>query len=69
MTQQPEPKTQPKILSILNSHFTYLSPRSTDKRKGKKSGGGDDEFLGEFQTLMEQEFLDFVVYDIPWIVD
>ena len=66
---QPEPKTQNKILSTLNSHFSYLAPRSNSKRVKNKAGSGGEDFLGEYQTIMEQEFLDFVVFDVPWIVN
>ncbi|KAL5518584.1 VMA5 [Sanghuangporus vaninii] len=65
----PQPKTQKKILAILNAHFTYLAPRSNSARVKVGAGGGGEEFLGEYQTLMEQEFLDFVVFDVPWIVN
>lgn len=65
---KPEPKTQKRILSTLNAHFAYLAPRSNNARTKGKAGAGGEEFLGEYQTLMEQEFLDFVVFDVPWIV-
>lgn len=67
-SHQPEPKTQKRVLSTLTTHFSYLAPRSNSKRT-KAKGGDGDEFLGEYQTLMEQEFLDFVIFDVPWIVD
>jgi V-type H+-transporting ATPase subunit C len=44
----------------------YLSPRS-NRGKGKKNEG--DEFIGEYQSLMEQEFYDFVLFEVPWIVN
>lgn len=44
----------------------YLSPRS-NRAKGKKNEG--DEFIGEYQSLMEQEFYDFVLFEVPWIVN
>ncbi|PAV21816.1 ATPase V1 complex subunit C [Pyrrhoderma noxium] len=69
ITVLPEPKTQNKILSTLNSHFSYLAPRSNSKRVKNKAGSGGEDFLGEYQTIMEQEFLDFVVFDVPWIVN
>ncbi|KAL5495657.1 VMA5 [Sanghuangporus weigelae] len=69
ITILPQPKTQKKILAILNAHFAYLAPRSNSARVKVSAGGGGEEFLGEYQTLMEQEFLDFVVFDVPWIVN
>ncbi|KAH8120634.1 ATPase, V1 complex, subunit C [Phellopilus nigrolimitatus] len=66
---KPEPKSQKKVLATLTSHFTYLAPRSNSARTKVKAGTGGEEFLGEYQTLMEQEFLDFVVFEVPWIVD
>jgi V-type H+-transporting ATPase subunit C len=65
---QPEPKLQKKTLSILTAQFKYLAPRS-NQSKGKKSQSGNDEVAGEYQQLMDQEFFDFVVYEVPWIVD
>ncbi|EJD04380.1 ATPase, V1 complex, subunit C [Fomitiporia mediterranea MF3/22] len=65
----PEPKSQKKILQVLNGHFAYLAPRSNSARTKVKAGTGGEEFLGEYQTLMEQEFLDYVIFDVPWIVN
>jgi V-type H+-transporting ATPase subunit C len=51
---------------VLTTQFAYLAPRS-NKSKGK--GQNDNqEVMGEYQTLMEQEFFDFVVFDVPWII-
>lgn len=63
---QPEPKSTKKTLTLLTNHFSYLSPRS-NRAKGKK--GDNEEFIGEYQTLMEQEFFDFVLFEVPWIVN
>jgi V-type H+-transporting ATPase subunit C len=62
---QPEPKYTKKTLSVLMNHFSYLGPRSSG-RSGKQST--TEEFAGEYQALMEQEFFDFVLYEVPWIV-
>jgi V-type H+-transporting ATPase subunit C len=64
--RQPEPKSAKKTFGLLQSHFIYLRPRS--KNSQFKQGGGD-EFIGEYQSLMEQEFFDFVMYEVPWIVN
>ena len=69
LVRKPPPKTQKKILATLNAHFAYLAPRSNSARVKGNAGTGGEDFLGEYQTLMEQEFLDFVVFDVPWIVN
>ncbi len=28
-----------------------------------------EDFVGEYQSLMDQEFFDFVLYELPWIVN
>jgi V-type H+-transporting ATPase subunit C len=63
---KPEPKTTKRILAVLTNHFSYLSPRS-NRAIGNK--GENEEFVGEYQTLMEQEFFDFVLFEVPWIVN
>ncbi|KAF5368442.1 hypothetical protein D9758_002368 [Tetrapyrgos nigripes] len=65
MPHQPDPKSIKKTFSTLQSHFSYLG--SSSKRNNPK-GGEADEFVGEYQTLMEQEFYDFVLYEVPWII-
>ncbi|KAJ8588194.1 ATPase V1 complex subunit C [Rhizopogon salebrosus TDB-379] len=62
---RPEPKYTKKTLSILINHFSYLGPRSSGRSKKQSTG---EEFAGEYQALMEQEFFDFVLYEVPWIV-
>ncbi|KLO20411.1 ATPase, V1 complex, subunit C [Schizopora paradoxa] len=67
---KPEPKMGSKTLSTLTAHFKYLAPRSNNSKKSKgKKSGNDEEFLGEYQTIMEQEFFDFVVFEVPWIMN
>ncbi|RPD63161.1 ATPase V1 complex subunit C [Lentinus tigrinus ALCF2SS1-7] len=67
---KPEPKTTKRTLATLQSQLAYLGGRSNpDKSKGKKSGGGGtDDLGGEYQTILEQEYFDFVLFEIPWIV-
>ncbi|KAG2116952.1 ATPase V1 complex subunit C [Suillus clintonianus] len=62
---RPEPKYTKKTLSVLTNHFSYLSPRSSGRSQKQST---NDEFAGEYQSLMEQEFFDFVLYEVPWIV-
>jgi len=63
---KPEPKTTKRTLAVLTNHFSYLSPRSN---RAKGNNGENEEFAGEYQTLMEQEFFDFVLFEVPWIVN
>lgn len=66
LSPQPDPKSTKKTLSVLTNQFAYLAPRSG--RSKKQKGGGTDEFIGEYQTVLEQELFDFVLYEVPWIV-
>jgi len=63
---KPESKAAKKTFSLLQSHFTYLRPRSNAARSKR---GSTEEFIGEYQSLMEQEFFDFVLFEVPWIVN
>ncbi|KAK7064424.1 V-type proton ATPase subunit C [Favolaschia claudopus] len=64
---KPDPKSAKKTFTLLQTQFSYLKPRSNSNRaKGGRTEG--EEFVGEYQTLMEQEFFDFVMFEIPWIV-
>ncbi|KAI0067873.1 ATPase V1 complex subunit C [Artomyces pyxidatus] len=64
---KPEPKATKRTLTLLQGHFSYLSPRS----KGATASKGEttEEVSGEYQTLLDQEFFDFVLYEVPWIVN
>ncbi|KAI0314983.1 hypothetical protein OF83DRAFT_1062908 [Amylostereum chailletii] len=63
---KPEPNTTKRVLSLLQSHFAYLSPRSGGA-KSSSAGGTNDDFVGEYQSLLEQEFFNFVMFEVPWI--
>ncbi|KAL4068337.1 hypothetical protein V8B97DRAFT_2009003 [Scleroderma yunnanense] len=63
---KPDPKSTKKTFSALTSYFSYLAPRSG--HPNKKFSGGNEDFIGEYQTLLEQEFHDFVLYEVPWII-
>ena len=63
---QPEPKATKRALAMLQSQFAYLGRRG-GAAKGKSSGNAE-EFSGEYATLLEQEYFDFVLFEIPWIV-
>ncbi|KAJ7932639.1 hypothetical protein B0H13DRAFT_1701601 [Mycena leptocephala] len=62
---KPDPKSAKKTFGLLQTQFSYLRPRSNRAKGGR---GENDEFAGEYQTLMDQEFFDFVMYEVPWIV-
>ncbi|KAK7463825.1 Vacuolar ATP synthase subunit C [Stygiomarasmius scandens] len=62
---KPDPKSVKKTFGVLQSYFSYLG--SSSKRANSK-GGENEEFVGEYQTLMEQEFYDFVLFEVPWVV-
>ncbi|KAG8709586.1 Vacuolar ATP synthase subunit C [Ceratobasidium sp. 395] len=65
---KPEPKTTKRTLDVLNTHFAYLGAKTKNRAAQKKSGGMDEDFVGEYQTLMEQEMFDYVLFEVPWIV-
>ncbi|KAF8521475.1 ATPase V1 complex subunit C [Gautieria morchelliformis] len=66
---KPDPKHAKKALSLLISHFSYLSSRTQGIIKSTSKSGGEEEFAGEWQAVMEQEMFDFVLFEIPWIVN
>jgi len=64
---KPEPKTTKRTLMVLQRQFSYLSARS--QGSAKKGGVSiNEDFVGEYQSLLDQEFFDFVLYEIPWVV-
>ncbi|CAE7210190.1 unnamed protein product [Rhizoctonia solani] len=63
---KPEPKTTKRTLDVFATHFAYLASKT--RSRDKKSGNTDDEYAGEYQTLMEQEIFDYVLFEVPWIV-
>ncbi|KAG6885950.1 hypothetical protein C0993_007452 [Termitomyces sp. T159_Od127] len=65
---KPDPKVTKKTFNLLQAQFTYLSPRSNRSSTTKGSRAEGEEYIGEYQTLMDQEFFDFVLFEVPWIV-
>jgi V-type H+-transporting ATPase subunit C len=70
LTSQPESKTAVSTLKTLSSHYSYLSAASQgpSSKRNKKSGAttaGSEDVGGEWQTVMEAEFYDFVMFEIP----
>ncbi|EPT04138.1 ATPase V1 complex subunit C [Fomitopsis schrenkii] len=64
---KPEPKGTKRTLQTLQAQLAYLAGRANP---GSKTKGGDaaGDFAGEYQALMEQEYFDFVLFEVPWIV-
>mgnify|MGYP002718895191 CR=1 FL=1 len=64
---RPEPKTAVKTLRTLSSQFSYLasSSRGPQVKGGKSAGGPGDEVGGEWASVMEAEYYDFVLFEIP----
>lgn len=69
MAIKPDPKGVKKVFNVLQSQFAYLSPRSNPKaRRGPaKVNTGEQDFVGEYQNVLDQDFFDFVLYEVPWI--
>ncbi|KAJ3571344.1 hypothetical protein NP233_g3813 [Leucocoprinus birnbaumii] len=64
---KPEPKSTKKTFTVLQTQFSYLRPRS-NPNQGQKKQSVNEEYVGEYAALMDQEFFDFVLFEIPWIV-
>lgn len=62
-TPQPEPKTAVKTLKLLSAHYNYLG--SAKSREAKKASNDDN--VGEWAGVMEQEYYDFVLFELPKI--
>ncbi|GJE85935.1 ATPase V1 complex subunit C [Phanerochaete sordida] len=63
---KPEPKATKRALATLQTQFAYLGRRSNTGAKGKPQPT-NEEVAGEYQSLLEQEFFDFVLAEVPWI--
>jgi len=65
---KPDPKTIKRTLSVLTTHLSFLASKS-DRKRAK--GASDTDYAaagGEYQSLMEQEYFDFVLFEVPWVV-
>lgn len=67
---KPTPKSAKKVFETLQRQFTYLRSRSNpeQKRAAGKPAANQEDFLGEYQNILDQEFFDFVLYEVPWVV-
>lgn len=66
-----------KTLKALGNHFHYLAgasraPERARPTKGKSGGGaaGNDsaDVGGEWAGLMEMEYFDFVLFEVPMVI-
>jgi V-type H+-transporting ATPase subunit C len=68
----PEPKTAVKTLKSLSAQYSYLSAKSKGPAaKTTKTGAGVNDtgdVQGEWATVMEQEYYDFVLFEIPKVL-
>lgn len=70
----PDSKTAPRVLKTLSTHFAYLSASSrgptskVNKQGGASGAGASEEIGGEWATLMEQEYYDFVLFELPKVI-
>jgi len=65
---KPEPKLTKKTLTLLTTHFAYLKPLSEQARSKKSASDTVTDLAGEYQSIIDQEYFDFVLMEIPWIV-
>jgi len=66
---RPEPKSVKKTMAFLTEHFSYLgSQRNSSTQKTKSSVENKAELAGEYQQIMEQEYFDFVLVELPWCI-
>lgn len=65
----PDAKSTKRLVTNLQSHFSYLAPRSRgSKSKGAISADGP-EIGAEYAALMEEEIFDFVLMEVPRVVN
>jgi len=68
IARQPEAKTSLKTLKSLSSYFQFLSSKERSTAKGSSSSGNNDEVAGEWGAVMEQEYFDFVLFEVPKVI-
>ncbi|GAA5889694.1 hypothetical protein JCM5296_002434 [Sporobolomyces johnsonii] len=63
---KPEPKSLSKLITALSSFLVPTHASHSTHSASKKGGGGGDDAaaLGEYASLMEGEYYDFVVFEI-----
>ncbi|GAA5990352.1 hypothetical protein JCM11641_006259 [Rhodosporidiobolus odoratus] len=65
---QPDPKQLPKLLPVLSSFLSPSSERqnaeSSKKKKKAAQSSDDPSALGEYASVMEAEYLEFVLFEV-----
>lgn len=62
-----------KTLKALGNHFHYLAgaSKAPERKKGKGgagASGNDGEVGGEWAGVMEMEYFDFVLFEVPMVL-
>ncbi|KAK7694419.1 hypothetical protein QCA50_001605 [Cerrena zonata] len=67
---KPDSKTTKKTFETLQKQFVYLAKRANPSAStaSKSKSSNPEEFLGEYQSVLEQEYFDFVLFEVPWII-
>ncbi|WWC87946.1 uncharacterized protein L201_002846 [Kwoniella dendrophila CBS 6074] len=69
---RPEPKTAVKTLRSISDHYSYLASASrgpsTKKNKSGGSTSNSEDVGGEWASIMEAEYYDFVLFEIPKVI-
>ncbi|KAJ9114834.1 hypothetical protein QFC20_001205 [Naganishia adeliensis] len=60
---KPDAKSSLKTLKSLSGYFNFL----TTKEKSTKGSSGDNDVGGEFGAIMDQEYYDFVLFEVPQV--
>ncbi|GAA99623.1 uncharacterized protein L969DRAFT_94074 [Mixia osmundae IAM 14324] len=61
---KPEPKQAKKAVQNLQTYFAPFTPKQDRQFGGKKKSGGDEGLVGEYQSMMEAELFDFVLFEV-----
>lgn len=64
---RPDPKTSLKTLKAISAYFDFLNPAERAKNP-KKGSSGNDEVAGEWGAVMDQEYFDFVLFEVPKVI-
>ncbi|GAA5851720.1 hypothetical protein JCM3766R1_005684, partial [Sporobolomyces carnicolor] len=63
---KPEPKQQTKLISVLSEFLIpdHNKKRNKKDKKSSNSNSNNDDAMGEYASVMEGEYHDFVVFEI-----
>ncbi|WVQ78786.1 hypothetical protein IAT38_000877 [Cryptococcus sp. DSM 104549] len=65
---KPDPKTAAKTLRALTTHYQYLASASSRNSGRKQKDSGNDEVGGEWASVMEAEYYDVVLFELPMVI-